>query len=472
MTLVAAPLHNVYIHSSLVKGFFKVAVLPALPIKGVDFILSNDLAGGKVKPVPEVIDSPDLSLDAEKSAEVPPEIFPACVVTRAQSKKYGEDLSDSFLATGQFLEDMTVSDRLPEEARSAGAGSPSNSSELVQLPATREEFMAAQFPEAIPLRKITAPVITKALLKFFSMFGLPKVVQTDQGTNFMSKVFARVLDTLGIKHVTSSPYHPESQGALERFHQTMKCMLRKHCHESHKDWDDGVPLVLFAAREAVQESLGFSPAELVFGHEVRGPLRVLKEHLIMPTKTVCSIPGYYRRFCRNFSSVAAPLTTLTSPSKSFVWSGECQQSFESLKGILCCTPVLSAPDFSKPFKLEVDASGVGTGAVLLQEDAQAIDHPVSYFSRKFNKHQLKYSTIEKEALALLFALQHFEVYLGASVKPIKVYTDHNPLVFLSRMYNHNQRLMRWSLIVQNYNLDISHKKGSDNVLADALSRAM
>nr|XP_033947065.1 uncharacterized protein LOC117452494 [Pseudochaenichthys georgianus] len=180
MTLVAAPLHNVYIHSSLVKGFFKVPVLPALPIKGVDFILSNDLAGGKVKPVPEVIDSPDLSLDAEKSAEVPPEIFPACVVTRAQSKKYGEDLSDSFLATGQFLEDMTVSDRLPEEDRSAGAGSASNGSELVQLPATREEFMAAQFPEAIPLRKITAPVITKALLKFFSMFGLPKVVQTDQ----------------------------------------------------------------------------------------------------------------------------------------------------------------------------------------------------------------------------------------------------------------------------------------------------
>ena len=96
---------------------------------------------------------------------------------------------------------------------------------------------------------------------------------------------------------------------------------------------------------------------------------------------------------------------------------------------------------------------------------------MSYYSRKFNKHQLKYSTIEKEALALLFALQHFEVYLGSSVKPIKVYTDHNPLVFLARMYNHNQRLMRWSLIVQNYNLDISHKKEPDHVLADALSRA-
>ncbi len=124
------------------------------------------------------------------------------------------------------------------------------------------------------------------------MFGLPKAVQTDQGTNFKSKVFAQVLKTLGITHVTSSPYHPESQGALERFHQTMKSMLCKYCHESQKDWDEGVPLVLYAACEAVQESLGFSPAELVFGHEVRGPLKVLKEQLVIPETRVKSIPEY------------------------------------------------------------------------------------------------------------------------------------------------------------------------------------
>ncbi|KAK7929024.1 hypothetical protein WMY93_005419 [Mugilogobius chulae] len=85
--------------------------------------------------------------------------------------------------------------------------------------------------------------------------------------------------------------------------------------------------------------------------------------------------GYYRRFCKNFSSVAAPLTALTSPSKPYIWSDECQKSFENLKAILCCTPVLSAPDFQRPFKLEVDASMVGAGAVLLQEDDQGIDHP-------------------------------------------------------------------------------------------------
>ncbi len=91
------------------------------------------------------------------------------------------------------------------------------------------------------------------------------------------------------------------------------------------------------------------------------------------------------------------------------------------------------------------------------------------FSQTFNKCQRNYSVIE-EAPALLLALQRFEVYLGGSDAPILVYTDHNPLVFLNHMSNTNQHLMRWSLIVQEYHLDICHKKGADNIIADALSR--
>uniref|UniRef100_A0AAR2K9W7 Integrase catalytic domain-containing protein n=1 Tax=Pygocentrus nattereri TaxID=42514 RepID=A0AAR2K9W7_PYGNA len=136
---------------------------------------------------------------------------------------------------------------------------------------------ATRFPEALPLRKITSQTIVKALLKFFTTFGLPKVVQTDQGSNFTSKLFNQVSKMLGIKHEMSSPYHPESQGALERFRQSLKSMLRKYCLDSGREWDEGVPFVLFAAREAKQESLGFSPVELVFGHSVRGPMKVLKE---------------------------------------------------------------------------------------------------------------------------------------------------------------------------------------------------
>uniref|UniRef100_A0AAQ4NPP7 Integrase catalytic domain-containing protein n=1 Tax=Gasterosteus aculeatus aculeatus TaxID=481459 RepID=A0AAQ4NPP7_GASAC len=140
--------------------------------------------------------------------------------------------------------------------------------------------VATRFPEAIPLRNITAKTVTKALTKFFTTFGLPKTVQTDQGSNFMSRVFRTSLKALGVAHVVASAYHPESQGALERWHQTLKSALRKYCTETGKEWDDGVPLVLFAVREARQDSLGFSPAELVFGHDVRGPLKMLKEEFL------------------------------------------------------------------------------------------------------------------------------------------------------------------------------------------------
>lgn len=180
--------------------------------------------------------------------------------------------------------------------------------------------------------------------------------------------------------------------------------------------------------------------------------------------------GYYRAFCKNFADVVAPLTSLTSLKKPYVWSPACQHAFESCKALLCSTPVLAAPDFQRPFKLDVDASGCGAGAVLLQEDDSGTDHPICYFSKKFNSAQSNYSTIEQETLSLLLALQFFEVYVGSSPLPVKIYTDHNPLVFLKQMRNSNQRLMRWSLLVQDFNLDICHKKGADNVLADALSR--
>ncbi|MCJ8733428.1 hypothetical protein PDJAM_G00223360, partial [Pangasius djambal] len=107
--------------------------------------------------------------------------------------------------------------------------------------------------------------------------------------------------------------------------------------------------------------------------------------------------GYYRCFCKNFSDVL-PLTNLLRQNVVF-WSPACQSAFESVKILLTSAPVLSAPNLGKPFKLEVDASG--TGAVLIQEDDHGVDHRVCYFSKKFLKHQLNYSTIEKEALALL-----------------------------------------------------------------------
>ena len=750
----------------------------------------------------------------------------------------------------------------------------------------------SNYPEAIPVRSIKSRKVVEELVKFFTKFGLPKVVQSDCGSNFTSKVFAESMNELGIQHVTSTPYHPESQGKIERFHQTMKSILKKYCIESGCDWDKELPYLLFAFRSAPSETLGYSPFQLIFGHCVRGPLDVVrecwenddaqldlltyiselgnklskawdyaKEHLIsnqesmkshydkrvkarefsagervlillpIPGNPLCAkyygplkvikkinnlnylvetpsrrkkfqrchvnmikpyvnrdevilpvmnvteidekeetkplesdfpianseilsnlsqylahlsnkeredmtslileykeifkddpglthllkhdvevgdnspikqgpyrlnpyknelvrkevkymldhnlalpssspwsspvvlvkkekgrqgqhrlcfdyrklneitktdsyplprvddcidrigtakyiskldllkgywqvgltpraqaasafvtkdglfeckvmpfgmknasatfqrlmnmitqdidgcivyiddiviysddwnthlkrlrklflalrkaklivnlrksafakakiiylgheigygkvsprdvniesiinfpIPktkrdvrsfmgmcGYYRRFVENFADIAKPLTLLTKKTVSFKWSSECNQAFIKLKAILTKYPVLASPDFSKPFELSIDASDTGVGAVLHQ-NIKGISHPVSYYSKKFNEAQRRYSTVEKETLSLVLALNHFEIYLNSSPSPIKVFTDHNPLVFLNKFKNKNRRLMNWSVILQEWNLDIHHIPGRKNIVPDALSR--
>ena len=111
-------------------------------------------------------------------------------------------------------------------------------------------------------------------------------------------MFGEVLKQLRVKHSLSSAYHPQSQGALERFHQTLKSLLRTYCLELQRDWEEGLPWLLMAAREVSQDSLGFSPNELVFAHKIRGPLSVLKDGLQgsdPPVNLIDYINGFRRR---------------------------------------------------------------------------------------------------------------------------------------------------------------------------------
>ena len=113
------------------------------------------------------------------------------------------------------------------------------------------------------------------------------------------------MTSLSITRRVSIAYHPESQGALERWHQMLTSILRKYCLETGRDGDEGVPFALFAVREIVQESLGLSPADLVFGHTVRGPLRVLKDQLISGSASSQNVLTYVSRFRERLHSACA-----------------------------------------------------------------------------------------------------------------------------------------------------------------------
>ena len=137
--------------------------------------------------------------------------------------------------------------------------------------------VATRYADAIPVSSCKAKKITPKLMDIFSKFGVPKVIQSDRGSNFMGRFFQQALRQLGISHVASSAYHPQSQGCLERFHKTLKETLTKFCHSNSRDWDEGVQVALYAIRTARHEGLGFSPFELLFGRRPRENLRILYE---------------------------------------------------------------------------------------------------------------------------------------------------------------------------------------------------
>ena len=130
-------------------------------------------------------------------------------------------------------------------------------------------------------------------------------------------------------------------------------------------------------------------------------------HTKKQVRQFLGVVGYYRRFCPMFSEITSPLTELLSKNAKFNWNEKCQVAFEKIKEILSSHPVLIAPDFSKSFTIAVDACDIGVGGVLMQEK-EGTNQPIAFFSKKRNKYQRKFSTIEKGCLGLILCLRHFE----------------------------------------------------------------
>lgn len=183
--------------------------------------------------------------------------------------------------------------------------------------------------------------------------------------------------------------------------------------------------------------------------------------------------SYYRRFIKNFSSIAGPLHALTSTRKGappFKWTPEAETAFKELKAALTSAPVLACPDFDQAFAVHCDASDFGIGGTLTQV-LKGEEHPIAFCSRALTPCERNYSATEREALAVVFVVEHFRPYLEGS-KPFKIFTDHASLKWFLNLKNPSGRLERWGCRLSPYNFNIEHRRGVDNVVPDALSRAV
>lgn len=443
LTVSPVPLHKFVLNCGLVQGEVSMGVRPALPIEGVDIILSNGLAGSRVwadgAPPPIVSSSPSVAVERDDSAQSFPEVFTACAVTRAMRRAQGaqEDVEtvdggtcpvffpDSLLSVSRS--DLVMEQRAdptlrelygrvvttaegrykykyqyilryffwPRVKRDVSSyirtchtcqmtGKPNQGitpAPLYPIPAIAQPFehliidcvgplpcsksgckylltvmcQSTRYPAAYPLRSITARSVVKALTQFISVFGIPKVIQSDQGSNFSSHLFAQVLRQLNVHHNRASAYHAQSQGALERFHQTLKSLLRGYCVELNQDWEEGLPWLLLAAREVVQESTGFSPNELVFSHTVHGPLTLLLDSIAKPEppiNLVDYINGFRHRLYTAGELAREKLTASQGKMKLLYDRKAEPRHFSPGDRVLALLPLVTSPfqaGFTGPF---------------------------------------------------------------------------------------------------------------------------
>ena len=230
---------------------------------------------------------------------------------------------------------------------------------------------------------------------------------------------------------------------------------------NHKKCVFGVVEFLFLGYVVRQGALALDPMKV---NAVAKWPRPSSPHEIQQFMGLC---GFYRKFVKGFAVAAAPLTYLTSPGVPFHWSNDQEKAFEYLKTALTSYPVLHLPDFNLKFWLETDACSVGLGGVLTQrkEEGQVV---CAYVSKKFSIQEQKYSVRELEALAIVHCIKRLRCFLLG--QKFTVLTDHASLQWMKDWREAPPRVKRWLLQLQEYDFKIRYRQGSENIVADALSR--
>jgi hypothetical protein len=187
-------------------------------------------------------------------------------------------------------------------------------------------------------------------------------------------------------------------------------------------------------------------------------------------KGICSIlghAGFYRRFIKDFSKISKPLTNLLQKDVPFVFDDDCKEAFETLKKALTTAPIVQPPDWNLPFEIMCDASDFAVGAVLGQRIDKKLN-VIHYASKTLDAAQKNYATTEKEFLAIVFACDKFRSYIVDS--KVTIHIDHAAIRYIMSKKDAKPRLIRWVLLLQEFDLHIVDRKGAKNPVADNLSR--
>ncbi|WVZ97614.1 LOW QUALITY PROTEIN: hypothetical protein U9M48_043133 [Paspalum notatum var. saurae] len=267
----------------------------------------------------------------------------------------------------------------------------------------------------------------------------------------MNSVFMNELDKFVVVFIDDILIYSKNEKEHEEHLRVVLTRLREH------------KLYAKFSKKWVSRGISRRKGVAVDPSKVKDVLNWKQPETVTEIRSFLGLAGYYRRFIKDFSKIAKPMTSLTKKNAKFVWGPKCEDGFRELKKLLTTAPVLAQPDVTKPFDVYCDASGQGLGCVLMQEG-----RVIAYASRQLRKHEANYPTHDLELAAVVHALKIWRHYLLGNT--CHIYTDHKSLKYIFTQPELNMRQRRWLELIKDYDLEIHYHPGKANVVADALSR--
>ncbi|WVZ80302.1 hypothetical protein U9M48_027792 [Paspalum notatum var. saurae] len=274
----------------------------------------------------------------------------------------------------------------------------------------------------------------------------------------MNSVFMNELDKFVVVFIDDILIYSKSEKEHEEHLKIVLTRLREHkLYAKFSKCAFWLKEVSFLGYILSEKGVAVDPSK------VKDVLNWKQPETVTEIRSFLGLAGYYRRFIKDFSKTAKPMTSLTKKNAKYLWSSNCEEAFQTLKKLLTSAPVLAQPDVTKPFDVYCDASGNGLGCVLMQEG-----RVIAYASRQLRKHEANYPTHDLELAAIVHALKIWRHYLLGNT--CHIYTDHKSLKYILTQPELNMRQRRWLELIKDYDLEIHYHPGKANVVADALSR--